>query len=106
MDEKPTEQSSAALDAFFEDWIARMERLSRERRAPEPPRDSRPELRLVPNCGRLVQTHNRDYGLSDMAFYARNIRAFRTGEIDHAPNRPKLTLVRSRDTIETSRTTT
>jgi len=63
-------------------------------------------LRSVPNCGNLVQTRNRDDELSDMAFYARNIRAFRTGEIDHAPNRPKLTLVRSRDTIETSRTTT
>ena len=95
MDEKPTAQSSAALDAFFEDWVARMERLSRERRAPEPPRDSRPELRLVPNCGRLVQTHNRDYGLSDMAFYARNIRAFREGEIGRVQTRPKLTLVHS-----------
>ena len=95
MDNKPPENSDAAIDEFFADWVARMERWYRERRAPEPPRDARPELRLVPNCGRLVQTHNRDYGLSDMAFYARNIRAFREGEIDCVQNRPKLTLVHS-----------
>jgi len=54
-----------------------------------------PVLRSVPNCGSLVQTRNRDDELSEMAFYARNIRAFREGEIDRVQNRPKLTLVHS-----------
>jgi len=62
-------------------------------------------LRSVPNCGNLVQTRNRDDELSDMAFYARNIRAFREGEIDCVQNRPKLTLVRSRDPINTTKIT-
>ena len=62
-------------------------------------------LRLVQDCGSLVQTRNRDDELSEMAFYARNIRAFRTGEIDRVQGHPKLALVRSRDPINTTKIT-
>lgn len=95
MDEKIPQQRSTTLDDFFDDWVVRMERLRDEKRSPELLEVARPRLGLVPNCGSLVQARERDDELGDMGFYARNIRAFRAGEIDHVQNRPNLTLVHS-----------
>jgi len=44
MDNKPPENSDAAIDEFFADWVARMERWYRERRAREPPKRSGPHI--------------------------------------------------------------
>ncbi|HWG11125.1 MAG TPA: hypothetical protein VN693_06465 [Rhodanobacteraceae bacterium] len=99
MDMKITEDSTRCLTALF--------KFERTGRAEDKARfeaalaalGSRPgsanHLGMVPNCGSLVQTRIRDDEFSEMAFYARNIRAMREGKIDCVQHRPKLTLVHS-----------
>jgi len=93
------------IDEIMGDLVAGIQALREAESRPEPLPVPRPALRLVQDCGSLVQTRNRDDELSEMAFYARNIRAFRTGEIDRVQGHPKLALVRSRDPINTTKIT-